>query len=567
MKKILIIVISFLALVISCERMNKDTVVKIDGINYTAEHFFRTIPGVDFENIPMNKKKELVNEYVLKKLAQLDLTENGMLDSGNLKIEMDVWKFWRLVNFSYEKIIADKILNEKNKKILYNRLSRELKVRQLLISFNSAQHPLNGRSEKDAKMLVKKIQTQINPNSFAALCKKYSDDKYTKNRGGELVGWVKAGRMLGSVDSTLFSIKTNTVSNPITSPYGYHFLVVDSSKTIPIKSFEEEQVRIKQLAYKLWETKFNNRANSLIDSLQKANPIVFFDDSLIAFYNSYSKLSTNVFHEKIYTTFDIMSVFSDSLIIGKIGDDDVNKQWIVFFLKTLNIKRPPRFNSIEEVKSLVTDNQIPYLIKKLADKLHLEKDGQYKAALDAQSANMSYDYYNKHMILENINPTTKEQKIFYENFKDSLYKTEEMVIVKEVLVSKKKLANDLFNRIKSGENIEKLAEEYSERNIGKYNNGQLPPIRRGQYGQMGKAAFSMKPNEIEGPFQLGKYYSIIKLVKKLPSTIKPYDEIGVKIKYDYIRMYQKQIQAQTYKKLKSKHNIKINKGFYNEKND
>jgi len=52
--------------------------------------------------------------------------------------------------------------------------------------------------------------------------------------------------------------------------------MVDSSRTLPVESFENEQFEIKQLAYKLWETKFNNRANSLIDSLQKANPIVFF---------------------------------------------------------------------------------------------------------------------------------------------------------------------------------------------------------------------------------------------------------------------------------------------------
>ena len=566
MKKFLVSIISLIILVVSCGRMNNDTVVKIDGKNYTSEHFFRTIPKISFQNIPVNKKEDLVNEYVLKKLTQLDLTEKGLIDSGELKIELDVWKFWYLVNFSYQKMIVDHILNEQTKRILYDRLSKELKARQLLISFNTAQHPLNSRSREDAKILVNKIKNQISPASFALLCQKYSDDKYTKNKGGKLVGWIKTGRMLSSVDSALFSINKNNISDPVQSSYGYHFLMVDSSRALPVESFENEQFEIKQLAYKLWETKFNTRANSLIDSLQKANPIVFFNDSLIAFYDSYSKLSKNVFHEKTYTTFDIMSIFDDSLVVGKIGDHDINKQWVVFFLKTLDTKRPPRFNSIEKVKSLVRDNQIPYLINIVAKENHLENEETYKMALDAQIANVSYDYYND-LIIENINPTNEEKKTFYNNNKDSLYKNPEMVVVKEILVSKKKLADDLLKRIKSGEKIELLAEKYSERNIGKYNKGILPPFRKGQYETMGKAAFEMKIGEIGGPYKLGKYYSIIELNKKLPAKIKSYKEVGKNLKYDYIRMNKDKIQTEVYDGLKDKHRIKINERFYKKNND
>ncbi|MDA3870742.1 MAG: peptidylprolyl isomerase [Candidatus Marinimicrobia bacterium] len=567
MKKFIISIISLIILVVSCGRMNNDTVVKIDDKKYTSEHFFQTIPKISFQNIPVNKKGDLVNEYVLKKLAQLDLTEKGLLDSGELKIELDVWKFWYLVNFSYQKMIVDHILNKQTKRILYDRLSKELKARQLLISYNTAQHPLNSRSKEDAKILVNKIKNQISPASFALLCQKYSDDKYTKNKGGKLVGWIKTGRMLSPVDSALFSINKNNISNPVQSSYGYHFLMVDSSRALPVESFENEQFEIKQLAYKLWETKFNNRANSLIDSLQKANPIVFFNDSLISFYDSYSKLSKNVFHEKIYTTFDIMSIFDDSLVIGKIGDHNIDKQWIVFFLKTLDTKRPSRFSSIENVKSLVQDNHIPYLINMVAKENHLENEETYKMALDAQAANISYDYYNNHLIIENINPTNEEKKTFYNNYKDSLYKSPEMAVVKEILVSKKKLADSLLKRIKSGEKIELLAEKYSERNIGKYNKGTLPPFRKGQYETMGKAAFEMKIGEIGGPYKLGKYYSIIELNKKLSSKIKSYKEVEKNIKYDYIRINKDKIQAEVYDGLKDKHRIKINERFYKKDND
>ncbi len=567
MKKMLIISVLLLVFLMSCGQQSNDTILTIDGVNYTANHFYRTIPSVDFNNLPANKQKEYFDEYILKKLATIDLTNMGILDSSQLKTEIDIWKFWHLVNFSYEKIIADKIITEKNKLMLYDRLGRELQARQLLISYATAQKPLNKRTHEEAKELIKKIQKQITPSSFATFCKNYSDDKHTKNKGGVFLAWIKTGSMLTPVDSVLFSIKKNVVSAPVKTPYGYHFLMVDDSRKLPIKSYDEEQANIKRLAYQLWETKFNNMAKSLIDSLKTSNPVTFYADSLSSFYKSYSKLSKNVFYKKEYSTFDIMEIFNDSLVIGKIGEHEINKQWILFFLKTLDTKRPPRFTSEEVIKSLVTNNQIPFLIHKLALSKKLDTEKEYLEALDAKTANLSYDYYNKYIILNNINPSEKEKKAFYNTYKDSLYKTEKMVVVKEILVSKKKLADSLLICVKGGEDIGILAKKYSERNIGKFNDGKLPPIHKGQYGKMGENAFLMKIHEIAGPFKVGRYYSIIQLEKVLPTTIKPYDNVKLNIKNDYIRMNITRIQTEKYNELKSKHKIIINNRFFKDEND
>ncbi|MEA1985927.1 MAG: peptidylprolyl isomerase [Candidatus Marinimicrobia bacterium] len=567
MKKIIFLIVSILLVLISCSKMDKDVVVKIDGKNYTEEHFLRTIPNIDFKKLPAEKREELVNEYVLKKLAQIDMTERGLLDSGDIKIELDVWNFWRVVNTSYEKLVLEYIVTEKARRMLYARMSRELKARQLLISYKTTERqPVNTRSEKDALILANEIKSKITPQNFPYYCQKYSDDKHTKNTGGMIVGWVNAGRMVPSVDSALFSTEANTVSGIVKSSFGYHLFLVDSSRSVEIESYEDKQLAIKQLGYSMWESKINNRMKTLIDSLITNNPVSFDDERIESFYDQYSKLSKNVFHEEQFNSYDIMSIFPDSLLIGKIGNDEIDKEWIIFFLNTLNTKRPPRFTSLENVKALVTDNQIPYLIHELAIEKGVDKLQEHQRALDAQTANEAFKYYNS-LIIENINPTEEEKEDFYNEYKEQLYKTDEMVVVKEVLVKEKKLADDLLERLNAGEKIELLAKKYSERNVGKFNDGKLPPIRKGQYGEMGKSAFALEIDEIGGPYKLGSYYSIIKLVEKLPSKTRAYEDVILELQYDYIRKNSEEITNTKYNALKEKHTIKINQKFltsYNE---
>jgi peptidyl-prolyl cis-trans isomerase C len=57
---------------------------------------------------------------------------------------------------------------------------------------------------------------------FAALAKQYSDDPGSKNKGGEYT--FPRGQMVAEFEAAAFSMKTNQISDPVETQFGYHII-------------------------------------------------------------------------------------------------------------------------------------------------------------------------------------------------------------------------------------------------------------------------------------------------------------------------------------------------------
>ena len=74
------------------------------------------------------------------------------------------------------------------------------------------------------KNMLEEIKTQIETEGdFAVLAKKYSEDKATRDNGGDL-GWVEAGSFIPAFDQTLRKMQPGEISEPLRSSYGWHLL-------------------------------------------------------------------------------------------------------------------------------------------------------------------------------------------------------------------------------------------------------------------------------------------------------------------------------------------------------
>ena len=101
----------------------------------------------------------------------------------------------------------------------------EAKIRHILIKTEPSDN-----IKKEAVNLLKEIKNRIlSGESFGELAQSFSMDPGSKKNGGEL-GWVKRGSLLKNFEERVFTIKTNTISDPVETEVGYHILEVFERK-------------------------------------------------------------------------------------------------------------------------------------------------------------------------------------------------------------------------------------------------------------------------------------------------------------------------------------------------
>ncbi|MGD0483174.1 MAG: peptidylprolyl isomerase [Gemmatimonadales bacterium] len=70
---------------------------------------------------------------------------------------------------------------------------------------------------------------------FSVVARRLSDDPGSKERGGDL-GWFRRGQMVDSFERVAFRMRPGQISDIVTSPFGYHIILVDRVQPGEIKA-------------------------------------------------------------------------------------------------------------------------------------------------------------------------------------------------------------------------------------------------------------------------------------------------------------------------------------------
>lgn len=125
--------------------------------------------------------------------------------------------------------LIEKDLYTKGIKDLYQKRSEELRVSHLLIRTDSL-------SDAEAKQKASDILGRINSgSSFEDEVRKYSDDQFSKNKGGDIY-YLTAGMIMPAFEDAAFNTPVGSVNQtPLKTQYGYHIIkVTDRRPRIPL---------------------------------------------------------------------------------------------------------------------------------------------------------------------------------------------------------------------------------------------------------------------------------------------------------------------------------------------
>ncbi len=105
------------------------------------------------------------------------------------------------------------------------KMPERVRAAHILVSTQDAvtRQALSADKKKEKLKLAAELKTRAEKGEdFAALAKTYSDDPGSKNKGGEYT--FKRGQMVPEFEAAAFSMKTNQISDPVETQYGYHVI-------------------------------------------------------------------------------------------------------------------------------------------------------------------------------------------------------------------------------------------------------------------------------------------------------------------------------------------------------
>lgn len=190
---------------------------------------------------------------------------------GSEKAYLKQLKQQGLTEAALKQDLHAQILSEK----LYNKITGDVKVTDAAVKqyYDANKSQYGTAASRDvrhilvnSKTLADQLETQLkNGGNFATLAKKYSKDPGSAKLGGKLT--ITKGQTVPQFDKEAFALKTNQISPPVHTQYGWHIIqalsAVRPATTTPLSKVKT------QIQQQLLQTKKTSAMTKWLDGVKK----------------------------------------------------------------------------------------------------------------------------------------------------------------------------------------------------------------------------------------------------------------------------------------------------------
>lgn len=243
-------------------------------------------------------------------------------------------------------------------------------------------------------------------------------------------------------------------------------------------------------------------------------------------------------------------------ILAKVGDKEISNLDIESAIQGLDPYQAQQFQTEEGKKYVLEDLVNQELLYMYAKDNKVDQEDDFRNEMAEIEKNVLKQYViNK--ILTSVKLTDEEKKAYYEANKQS-FSNPESANAKHILVDSEDKANEILNKINSGEiSFEDAAKEHSTcpskdsfGDLGTFTRGQMVP-------EFEDATFKMNVGEISQPVKTQFGYHLIKLEDKKDASIPSYEEIADKVEKTLTFQKQGEVYKNKLDEVKAKFGDKI----------
>jgi len=491
------------------------------------KEFLKAKPIYLAQNATNDEKQKFLNQLIDQKLQLQTAYMEGLDRDQKNKAQLDDIKQRMTYYATLDKKIVFEVIKEDEIRDYYEKSKVEIRARHLLLKL-----PINAtQTQIDSVMAIAKgMITQIRSGAdFAEMAQKYSQDDATKNRGGDL-GYIRWGRNEQPLLDAVYQLgKYELTPQPVKASRGVEIIQVTDRRNVAQKPYEMERDNIVQILFKRHQSEIMELYNNFNKELDHKHRVIYFE-------NNVEPILSYMANPKV-----------DSLYRTTVGNPVANFAWVDAPIKKLELATYDRgtINIIDLMNMAAKQSQIgepmpirnKSQVKKLVeDEVHLRltadmgtredvlRDPAYRDQYEDQVKQILVRALREKEINQKIQITDQGLQEFYSKHQEN-FKAAVSVEVQEILVNDASLATKIAKWARSGQNFDQLVEKYNTRMATKNRKGVLGKITANAYGAIGKTAGEMKIGEISQPIQIGKNYSIIKILNREEEHIKPFEEV------------------------------------------
>lgn len=553
----------FFGLALGLPLYEPEIIFSLNETSFTDSDFYEEVFKDDWDGYSLTKKRSTFNDVLKKELSFLAAHQTGLTLDPLIDKQMQNRYEGLLINNTYEHLIARPLIDlsvvEKNiKNLLY-----KTEAHHILIGFvGSLQNTEATMSKKEAKALTDSlfILLQKEPldsivSVFGQYAKNYSIDPSVEKNSGFL-GWVPWGRTVMSFQEPLFKLKTNVVSEPVLTEYGYH-LILKTNKDYSSHYYYNDK-HYYDLAYKVAQNTLS--FDVLKTEALKHDSLLFIENNFILYEKNIDSLYAFIQKKqqgKASGNKNILLDWLDELqsfgLLFVVQNKGFGLKWFINKLEQTPASRIPPMNNKESLILSIKSLLLQDLVLEKGFKNKIDTTVSFQRDLLNNYKNILYNEYVTSLLNNLPAPdslsvlTLYNEGVFNKDFIKPL-----RVVFSEIRVFDELVALKIIKNLDSGYNFDSLLVEYG---------GSIKePVSSGKTTPLSDVAFSLKVGDLsnvinnkngsfsiikierflkEEPFSLDLVYSQIerKITTKKQSDIKEnlldylIDFLGVDINY------------------------------------
>jgi|GEM_PF-969254 parvulin-like peptidyl-prolyl isomerase len=509
------------------------------GNNYVTQEefekaFLKEKPVYVAQHATLEEKRRFLQKMLDKKLEYLAALQKGIDREEPVREKLEAERNRILYFATMDKQVVYKIITEEMMRDFYRRSRVEVRARHILFKVPADATPQQvEEARKKAQEVIHELQ---NGADFAELAKKYSEDRATRERGGDL-GFIRWGRMEQPILDAVFKMgKYQFTTEPVRTSRGFHVIQVTDRRIVPQKPFEIEKSNIAQTLFQKHRKEIMELYDRFNQELERRYRVRYLEANIDSMARYFARPEVDSimrsFEWVSRIQLDWMEPGMRNLPLAQIEGKPYTIEDMFKQVKQRASGSPVMpIHTPKQLREMLQSEVRIALAIRFGQRRRYLHQSPYREEFQKKKEEILRSIIRQRELLDKIEITEDLKKKYYEDHKDN-YKVPAKARVQEILVKDVTLANQIAEWAKAGRNFDRLAEKYNVRITTKNKKGHLGWLTRNSYGPIGRNALEMKVGEIRGPIRYGKNYSIIKVLERTEETVQPYEEVKDRVESD-----------------------------------